>query len=91
MCSMPSRVRHPLDRLVRWRMVAKVDSMGFVASDALPVLGREVEEGQQFFSVFLEAESGFRILRLIGFNEQVESVHARWSVESYCQKWCLED
>ena len=30
MCTMPSRVRHPLDRLVRWRMVAKVDSMGFV-------------------------------------------------------------
>ena len=28
--------------------------------DDLPVR-REVEEGQQFFSVFLEAESGFRM------------------------------
>ena len=36
------------------------------------MLGREVEEGQQFFAVFLEAESGFRILRFIGFNEQVK-------------------
>ena len=45
---------------------------GIGRSDALPVLGREVVKGQQFFSVFLEAESGFRIFRLIGFNEQVE-------------------
>ena len=30
MWSMPSRVRHPFERLVRWRMVAKVDSIGLL-------------------------------------------------------------
>ena len=45
---------------------------GIRRSDALPVLGRKVVKGQQFLSVFLQAECGFRILRFIGFNEQVE-------------------
>ena len=34
------------------------------------MLGRKVVKGQQFFSVFLEADSGFRILRLIGLDAE---------------------
>ena len=30
MCNMPLRVRQPFDRFVRWRIVAKVDSIGLV-------------------------------------------------------------
>ena len=72
MCSLPSRVRQPLESLGSVANGGKGRLDGIRRSDALPVLGRKVVKGQQFFSVFLQADSGFRILRLIGFNEQLE-------------------
>jgi len=44
------------------------------SSDALPVLGREVVEGQQLFSVTEQAFCGFGIFRLECFDEQIEAV-----------------
>ena len=41
-------------------------------SQALPVLGREVIEYQQFLTVFFKASRRFRILGLIGLHTQVE-------------------
>ncbi len=40
--------------------------------DALPVLGRELEKGQQFLAVFLQADGRLGVLRLVDFKEQVE-------------------
>ena len=37
------------------------------------MLGWEVIEGQQFFSVLDQTFSGFRVLCLEGFNEQIDS------------------
>src|SRR5207237_10518384 len=39
--------RHPLERTVRWRTVANELSMTMVVRKCLPVLGREVIEGQE--------------------------------------------
>ena len=53
-------------------MVANALSIGIGRADALPVLGGEVEECQQFLPVLDQALGGFRILRLVGFDEQIE-------------------
>src|SRR4051795_13191888 len=45
--------RHPFDRIVRWRTVAKVLSMGLV--EVFPVLGREVVESHQRVSIVAQA------------------------------------
>jgi hypothetical protein len=36
MCSIPSRLRQPFERLVRWRIVAKVDSIGLLVRMLCP-------------------------------------------------------
>ncbi len=41
---------------------------------ALPVLGRKVVEGHQFLPIFLQANSGLRILRFIGRVKQIEGL-----------------
>ncbi len=81
MCSMPSRVRQPFERLVRWRMVPKLLSIitrqgmftcprGRVGcSDTLPVLGRKIKEGHQLLAVLLQAESGLGIFGVVGLDE----------------------
>ena len=41
-------------------------------ADALPVLGREVEKGEQLFAVLDQAGGGLGVFRLIGLDEQIE-------------------
>lgn len=41
-------------------------------ADALPVLGREIVKGEQFFPILDQAGSGFGVFRFIGLNEQIE-------------------
>ena len=72
MCNMPSRFRQPFERLVRWRIVAKADSIGLLGADALPLLCREVEEGHEFLTILLQAQGGLGVFCLIGFDEQIE-------------------
>ena len=42
--------------------------------NALPVLGREFVEGEQFSPVFLQAQDRLRALRFIRFDEQIEGL-----------------
>jgi hypothetical protein len=56
MCSIPSRDRQPFDRLVRWRMVPKFRFNGIAGPNALPVLRREVVEGQHLITVLLQTD-----------------------------------
>ena len=50
MCNRPSFERQPLERLVRGRMVAKADLIRLLLWDALPMLGRKVEEFHEFLA-----------------------------------------
>ena len=43
-------------------------------TDTLPMLGREVEECHEFFSIFLQAQCRLGILGFIGFDEQLEGL-----------------
>ena len=43
-------------------------------ADALPVLGRKVEERHEFVAIFLQAQRCLGILWLIGFDEEIESL-----------------
>ena len=47
--------RHPFDRAVRWRIVAKVLSMGLVVRKCFQRFGGEIEEGQQRLAVLDQA------------------------------------
>ena len=51
MVSAVMRLRQPLVLVVLRRTVAKVLSMGLVGANVLPVLGREVVEGEQHVAV----------------------------------------
>ena len=41
-------------------------------ADALPMLGREVEECHEFFAVFLQAQRRLGIFGFVDFDEQIE-------------------
>ncbi len=53
-------------------------------ADALPMLGREVEECHEFLTIFLQAQRRLGVLWLIGFDEQIEGLSAS-SLVSACQ------
>ena len=72
MCNRPSFERQPLERLVRGRMVAKADLIGLLSWDALPMLGREVEELHEFLAIFLQAPRCFGVFDFISFEEQIK-------------------
>lgn len=43
-------------------------------ADALPVLGRKVEECHEFIAVFLQAQCCLGVLGFVGFDEQIEGL-----------------
>src|SRR5207253_8693550 len=64
--------RHPFDRMVRWRTVAKVLSMGLVVRRCFPVLGGEFVERQQRISILAQAVGGFLVFGRVALDEGVE-------------------
>ena len=63
------RLRHPLVLPVRCWTVAKVLS----CSDVLPVLGREVIEGEQHIAVFGQLAYRFVVFHAVGRDKEVKS------------------
>jgi hypothetical protein len=55
MASTVSFERHPLERAVRWRTVANELSMTFVCAEMLPVIGREVVQGDPHVAILGQA------------------------------------
>ena len=43
-------------------------------ADALPVLGRKVEEGHEFVAIFLQAQCILGVFGFVGFDEEIESL-----------------
>ncbi len=72
MWSIPSRLRHPLVRFVRWRMVANALSMGFDVLMLCQCWAGEVVEGQQFVAVLDQAFDRLGVFRFVGADEQVK-------------------
>jgi hypothetical protein len=64
--------RHPFDRTVRWRTVAKVLSMGFVVRKCFPMLGGEVVEGEQRLMILDQALDRLVVFDAVGLYEGVE-------------------
>src|SRR6059036_1115390 len=64
--------RHPLERTVRWRTVANraFDDVG--CAQMLPVLGREVVEGQQRIAILAQALDRLVVFDAPGLDEGVE-------------------
>src|SRR3974390_1973621 len=58
--------RHPLERTVRWRVVAHE------LSQMLPVLGRKVVEGEQRLAILDQAFDGLVVFDAPSFDEGVE-------------------
>src|SRR5438067_10104551 len=65
--------RHPLERTVRWRIVANELSMTLVVRRCSPVLGREVVEGKQRIAILGQAVDRVSVFDAPGFDEGVES------------------
>src|SRR5262245_28067537 len=63
--------RQPLERMVRWRVVANVLSIGFVGSQMLPVFGWKIVEHQECIVIFGEA-FGPPIFQFVALDEGVE-------------------
>src|SRR6266498_2928870 len=61
--------RHPLERRVRWRTVANELSMTFVVRRLLPVLGREVVEGEQCVAILDQALDRLVVFDAPGLDE----------------------
>ena len=55
---------------------AALDRVG--VPDALPMPGREIEKSHQLFAILLQAQRGFWIFRIIGFDEQVKRLVRRF-------------
>jgi hypothetical protein len=64
--------RHPFDRMVLCRTVAKVLSMGFVVRKCSQLLGGTIVEGEQRFAILLQAFSGLLVFDRVGLDEGVE-------------------
>ena len=64
--------RHPLERTVRWRMVANELSMTLRRAQMLPVLGREVVESEQRVAILDQAFDRLVVFDAPGFDEGVE-------------------
>lgn len=61
-----------LVRVVRWRMVAKVDSDRVGCTQVYLVLGREVIEGQQGVAILRQRRGGLGVLGLVAGEEVLE-------------------
>src|SRR5437660_11502374 len=64
--------RQPFDRMVRWRTVAKVLSMGLVVRRCFPVLGGEFVERQQRISILAQAVGRLLVFGRVALDEGVE-------------------
>ena len=72
MVSAVRRLRHPLVFLVRLLTVEKTLSTGFGGPDVLPVLGREVVEGQKLSPVLDQLTHRPFVFDAIGLDEEIE-------------------
>src|ERR671916_3109350 len=64
--------RHPFERIVRCRTVAKVLSIGFEVRRCFQVFGGEIVEGEQGLAVLCQARGGLIVFRLVGGDEGIE-------------------